>query len=352
MFSSSLHLGMISKPEALAAARLAESGMSVSRIAVTLRRSRGGVAAAITRARRNVFDRLRPARAPKAVALRRAAAQIAASISENASGRRFPAFPTAKRVAEELHRVTGVKRHRRTVCRWLRDAGFRSRVRRPVPTRDREELQVKRRFARRYLRKSAADLRRICFSDETWLTTAESTGRTQWVPPDTKPIPIEKKSRWNEFSVMVWGCIGIGWRSPLIFLPVKRRSEHGELLAYRLNASDYIRRCLAPIVPDLVKHKKIFQHDGARAHVAKSVVAYFKKKKVQFIPDFPPYSPDLNPIESLWAELKRRVGEYQPRTQEELKEAGKRAWQEIPQRVVDRHVLHFRRALRNVESVV
>ena len=42
--------------------------------------------------------------------------------------------------------------------------------------------------------------------------------------------------------------------------------------------------------------------------------------------DFPPYSPDLNPIESLWANLARRVEKFQCDTMEELQDIVAEEW--------------------------
>ena len=39
--------------------------------------------------------------------------------------------------------------------------------------------------------------------------------------------------------------------------------------------------------------------DNAPCHTAKSVKSFLARKKVQLI-EWPPYSPDLNPIENLW----------------------------------------------------
>ena len=42
--------------------------------------------------------------------------------------------------------------------------------------------------------------------------------------------------------------------------------------------------------------------------------------------ELPPHSPDLNPIENLWADLKRRVESRRPRSIQELKEIVTEEW--------------------------
>ncbi len=44
--------------------------------------------------------------------------------------------------------------------------------------------------------------------------------------------------------------------------------------------------------------------------------------------DFPPYSPDLNPIENLWADLARRVEKFQCDSMEELQDIVAEQWKE------------------------
>jgi hypothetical protein len=46
--------------------------------------------------------------------------------------------------------------------------------------------------------------------------------------------------------------------------------------------------------------------------------------------EWAPYSPDLNPIEHVWAELKRRVEIENPKGLDELRVAIEKCWKEIP----------------------
>lgn len=139
---------------------------------------------------------------------------------------------------------------------------------------------------------------------------------------------------------MVWGTVGYNFKGPLILFPSKV-SKEGELRQFRLDAAGYLRRCLAKVVPRLVQEKRLFQHDGARAHAARSTTEYLQQKKVQMVVDWPPYCPDLNAIERIWKELSARVGARCPLTVEELISVALEEWDAIPQKLINAHCKHL-----------
>ena len=83
--------------------------------------------------------------------------------------------------------------------------------------------------------------------------------------------------------------------------------------------------------------------DGARIHTANSVKEWFQEHGIILL-DWPAYSPDLNPIENLWAILKELINKEYPTL---FKEGASQAaidhfarvinemWHEIPQEVID-----------------
>lgn len=73
-------------------------------------------------------------------------------------------------------------------------------------------------------------------------------------------------------------------------------------------------------------------HYGASVHRVYIVRNLLKKLSVEVI-EWPPYSPDLNPIENLWELLKARAPDTED-TLQQLIEAAKEIWQVIDERVL------------------
>ncbi len=251
--------------------------------------------------------------------------------------RQWPKYSSARQLQAALHNETGIFLSTRSIQRNLREMGFRPFVRKPHPTRRRQDLIKKRDFARRH---RDVDCQRIVFSDESWLCCNERTGRLHWAENSRDVLPLERKARWNVASIMVWGTVGHGFKGPLIVFPSKV-SKEGELRQFRLDSEGYVRRCLATVVPTLVAEKRIFQQDGARSHVAKSTMDYLARKKVEVLADWPPYCPDLNAIERIWKELNARVGARCPMTVDELVKAAQEEWAALPQQLIDAHCAHL-----------
>ena len=96
----------------------------------------------------------------------------------------------------------------------------------------------------------------------------------------------------------------------------------------------------------------IFQQDGARSHTSKHTISYiddnFPPTADVLLPnDWPPHSPDLNPMDyTIWSSLARKVYRVKIRNVEHLCERLSQAWNEISQDEIGRVIGSFRKRVK------
>ncbi|UYV67781.1 hypothetical protein LAZ67_5002028 [Cordylochernes scorpioides] len=98
-----------------------------------------------------------------------------------------------------------------------------------------------------------------------------------------------------------------------------------------MTAQRYVDDVLRPVtLPYLqVVPNALYQQDNARPHTAR--ISQQALQDVQMLP-WPPYSPDLSPIEHVWDIIGRRLHALpQPRSEDELWQMVEREWRAIPQ---------------------
>ena len=107
---------------------------------------------------------------------------------------------------------------------------------------------------------------------------------------------------------------------------------------HRYTANSYLALLKDLVVPNYTDDL-IFIQDNAPIHTAKKVKEQFEERGIR-VTDWPPYSPDLNPIEYTWKRLKDTVSRMFPelwqsngKSEEDrtaMEEALKEAWATIP----------------------
>ena len=90
-----------------------------------------------------------------------------------------------------------------------------------------------------------------------------------------------------------------------------------------------------------------FQDDNARPHRSKIVVAFKQKKNLRTL-SWPSQSPDLNPIENLWAEIKRKIHNEKPTSLPSLERCVKRAWKSVKPEMVKNLIESMPRRIKAV----
>ena len=92
------------------------------------------------------------------------------------------------------------------------------------------------------------------------------------------------------------------------------------------------------LLPEL-KPDDIVVMDNLAAHKSPSVIQRIKSvgAKVWFLPT---YSPDLNPIEQIWAKVKNLLKQFAARTEKQLMTSIKKAIQAVTQQDIINSIVH------------
>ena len=121
---------------------------------------------------------------------------------------------------------------------------------------------------------------------------------------------------------MVWGCFA--W------------SGVGELAQIDgiMNADKYIDILSENLEPSILKigleNGFLFQQDNDPKHTARKTQKFFRGSRIKVL-EWPPQSPDLNPIENLWSILDAKLDKSNVTNKYRLFEALQMAWESIDQ---------------------
>ena len=179
------------------------------------------------------------------------------------------------------------------------------------------------------------DWYKIIWSEECSVERG-SGKRRDWVfrTPDQRwhKDTIQPYKEGKGFSIMVWAAFWSKERSDLYALDREfEAKKHGYSAKSHIQVLD--DNLLGIYQPGL-----IFMQDNASIHTVKATKLWFALNGIEVM-EWPPYSPDLNPIEYLWFHLKEGVYKVNPhiedlaggedRIREALFDALYKAWEAL-----------------------
>lgn len=168
------------------------------------------------------------------------------------------------------------------------------------------------------------NFKKVLFTDESTFQLNSNNQKVFQVRG--RKTPRRKKFNPN-IKIMVWGGISYSGKTSLF------------IIHKNLNTEGYIK-----ILKEKRREMKnlfenqtwYFQHDGAPCHRPAKVNTYIKKWLTKNTLPHPPQSPDLNPIELIWAQVKGMVERKNAKTRAELLEAVVSSWEKVTRSTIRR----------------
>ena len=217
------------------------------------------------------------------------------------------------------------------VRKVLVDTGLKARKPKKSPYTNKKIRLRRMNYMRDHINWSLDKWKRVIFSDETTICMKRDN-QGQYVRckvgQSTRPEYVLKTWKFGGGKVMFWAAITYDSRTDLV--PV-----HGTM-----NRHTYVQLLDQHLLPFIYgqsmmsRNPMIFLQDGASCHTAHFTQDYFIANQISVLQDWPAYSPDLNPIENVWAILKRKLGSYNYSHQEALIDRAQKVWNSISQKQI------------------
>lgn len=167
----------------------------------------------------------------------------------------------------------------------------------------------------------------VLWLDETWVKPGRHTkaritrkiGDSEVYHPDYIEARYQRKIGW-----MFWGSISGKYG--------RHRGLFQEKDWETINEGSYCG-IIVPIIQEIIQQhpELLFQQDNAKGHASAFTRSVFKVIGIKPI-KWPPNSPDLNPIETIWDEIKDYIQKHFPEVHcsyKRLREAVKEAWDSV-----------------------
>lgn len=219
--------------------------------------------------------------------------------------------------ATDINRKLELKVCHQTVRNRLTEKGLKNCKPSTKPFLTEVHRKKRMEFAHRYIHWTPEKWEKVFIADEKVFQSFGNGFQRVWRP---------KLSRWDEskdsinitrfhesvlnsrkkssrFSVAIWGCIGL--KNVIHLIKIKH-----------LDHKYFIKEICKKFLTHDYENAYLL-HDKSPIHTAKAAQRWFEENNITVL-KWPPYSPDLNPIENLWAKMEYITRNRNPTSREHL----------------------------------
>lgn len=232
-------------------------------------------------------------------------------------------FASSRDIVNEINAEFNLNLSDRLVRRRLNDAQLFGRSSRKKPLLSKKNIAKRLVFARTHRSRDLPFWKKILWSDETKVNRMGPDGRVIVHRPKRQalnPRYTQKTVKHGGGSIMVWGSFSWYGVGPIVKINGK------------MDRHQYLNILQNEMEPYAFEHMPIsftFMQDNDPKHTSKIVKDWFAEERIPIL-DWPAQSPDLNPIENLWNELKRKIAQKKHKNLDDLWTEIQNEWYSIP----------------------
>jgi transposase len=225
--------------------------------------------------------------------------QIVFHITKNHKSRRLSAISIIHDLQLDVHPDT--------LKRTLKSLGYNHRIARRRPFLKKLDRKRRLQFARRHAHFTVDDWKAFIWTDEMSVKVGMERSTKDWIwrkeDEEFHPDCINYKKRPTGTGMMFWGAFRWGRMGPGLFFDL------GE--GQKVNSTIYRDQILTGPLQEFWEEsfedikEPVVMEDNAPVH--KKVCIPVRQELGMKCHQHPPNSPDLNPIENIWAHMKHRI---------------------------------------------